>query len=260
MELGCILNWLDGNINIDPSFVGGDDYHLTIDSPCIDSGTDAGVYTDIDGEERPWGSGFDMGADEFVLTDCDSDDDGYDHPYCGGDDCDDSNLDTHPGAPEICDGKDNNCDGMVPADETDADGDGFRICEGDCDDNNPATYPGALETCDGQDNNCDEVVPEDEVDNDGDGAMICDGDCDDSDPTVYPGAPEICDFTDNNCDGAVDEGFDWDSDGWTGCGGDCDDSDSTIHPGAPDLKGDGIDQDCDGCDGVCPPCFIGSVT
>jgi parallel beta-helix repeat protein len=57
----------EGNINVDPLFVGGGDYHLTAGSPCIDVGTDAGVYTDIDGDPRPLGAGFDMGSDEYAA-------------------------------------------------------------------------------------------------------------------------------------------------------------------------------------------------
>ena len=54
-------------------------------------------------------------------------------------DCDDTEPRTHPGSIEWCDGEDNDCDGVVPADEADADGDGVRICagDGDCDDHDP---------------------------------------------------------------------------------------------------------------------------
>ena len=58
-----------GNIDADPLFADAAnfDFHLTEGSPCIDTGTDAGVYEDFEGDVRPWGDGFDMGADEFVV-------------------------------------------------------------------------------------------------------------------------------------------------------------------------------------------------
>jgi len=64
------LKWLEGNINIIPLFAGEGDYHLLLLSPCIDAGTDAGVYTDMDGQARPYGDGFDMGADEYRPLGC----------------------------------------------------------------------------------------------------------------------------------------------------------------------------------------------
>jgi N-acetylneuraminic acid mutarotase len=42
----------------------------------------------------------------------------------------------------------------------DADGDGYRNCDGDCDDSDLAVHPGALEVCDGKDNDCDGVIDE----------------------------------------------------------------------------------------------------
>ena len=57
-----------GNINSDPLFVGRNDYHLKAGSPCIDTGTGAGApSTDIDGDSRPQGAGFDMGSDEYLV-------------------------------------------------------------------------------------------------------------------------------------------------------------------------------------------------
>ncbi len=54
----------------DPVFTNPltDDYHLKFSSPAIDKGTDAGVYTDFEGDPRPSGFGFDIGYDEFVET------------------------------------------------------------------------------------------------------------------------------------------------------------------------------------------------
>jgi predicted outer membrane repeat protein len=49
-----------------PNFVNpaNDDYHIVPPSAAIDAGTDAGVYTDLDGNVRPIGGGFDIGAYE----------------------------------------------------------------------------------------------------------------------------------------------------------------------------------------------------
>ncbi|RMF85416.1 MAG: PASTA domain-containing protein, partial [Nitrospirae bacterium] len=44
--------------------------------------------------------------------------------------------------------------------------------------------------------------------------------------------------------------LDGDGDGYTPNQGDCNDADAAIHPGAPDPPGDGVDQNCDGADGV----------
>jgi len=48
----------------DPKFAF-DGYHLSLGSAAIDKGADAGVTVDIDGKTRPWGGGYDLGADEF---------------------------------------------------------------------------------------------------------------------------------------------------------------------------------------------------
>jgi putative cofactor-binding repeat protein len=57
-----------GSVNVrgDPSFVNpaGGDYHIRPGSAAIDAGVDAAVAVDIDGETRPLGSGYDIGADE----------------------------------------------------------------------------------------------------------------------------------------------------------------------------------------------------
>ena len=168
-------------------------------------------------------------------------------------DCDDADPESFPGAPEVCDGRNNDCDADVDEDAPDSqfwfrdnDGDGFGTsrfadftcspAEGyvaqssDCDDGEPTVYPGATEICDGLDNDCDEAIDVDAVDasawfsdNDGDGygddaslTFTCEvplggvsagGDCDDANSGIGPDAEEICgDGIDNNCDGAVGAG------------------------------------------------------
>jgi len=117
--------------------------------------------------------------DTFDLSACDLDEDGF-TPADG--DCDDGEENSFPGAAEICDAQDNDCDGTVPAGESDADGDGYLASADDCDDNSAAFNPGAPDICDDQlDQNCD-GADSTSADLDGDGVSSCDGDCDDNDP------------------------------------------------------------------------------
>jgi len=53
-----------------PAFVAPDagNYHIGPGSAAIDAGVNAGITTDIDGDPRPIGAGFDIGADEYVST------------------------------------------------------------------------------------------------------------------------------------------------------------------------------------------------
>jgi hypothetical protein len=61
-----------------------------------------------------------------------------------------------PTGSETCNGLDDDCDGVVPADEADADGDGQPTCAGDCDDADPNNFSGNTEQCgDAADNDCD---------------------------------------------------------------------------------------------------------
>ncbi len=165
----------------------------------------------------------------------------------GSQDCNDHDNQIYPGAPELCDGLDNDCDGVVPTDETDLDGDGWLPCALDCDDTDPNNFPGNTEVCDDQDNDCDEDIDENDQNVDGDPFSVCDGDCDDLDANNYPTNEEVCDGLDNNCvNGADEHDLDMDGDGvGSACGGDCDDSDWNNYPGNSEAC-DGQDNDCDG--------------
>jgi len=56
----------EGNLFCDPLFAGENDYHLLATSPAIDAGTAVDLQTDIEGTRRPQGSGYDIGAYEYV--------------------------------------------------------------------------------------------------------------------------------------------------------------------------------------------------
>jgi len=167
------------------------------------------------------------------LFGCDPKPDDTSSPDTGAPDCE-------PTA-EVCDGEDNDCDGIIDNDVmtdyyADADGDGYGA--GD-----------ATEACEPPSGTVEDST-----------------DCDDSDVTAYPGNEETCDGIDNNCDGAVDEGVtttfyaDSDGDGFGDVDGavesctlpadhvenseDCDDADPSISPAAHEFC-DAIDNDCD---------------
>ena len=202
-------------------YAGATELCDAVDSDC--DGTLVDDFEDTDGDGEP------------DCVDPDDDGDGVDDldEQAGGTDplADDSDGDGDPddtdcapldsavfdGADELCDGLDGDCDGVVPEDEADLDGDGVRPCDGDCDDLDPDVNPDTPEACDDVDQDCDGQVVDAWDDTDGDGVADCvdqddDGDgapdevdCAPLDPAVSTVAPELCgDGVDNDCDGERD--------------------------------------------------------
>ena len=319
-------------------------------------------YVEYDGDCDDDDTAFNPGATEDDCADpsdynCDGsvgyeDLDGDGYAAC--DDCDDGDITINPDGTEVCDGADNNCDGVIDDDAidqstwyADADGDGFgdrfdsvEDCyepsgytdnPADCDDDpitGPDVNPDEDEVCNGIDDNCDGVVDTDAIDQstyyadsdedgygdaastleaceepegyttdsddcddsdgalnlddlDGDGFSTCDDDCDDSVLTgaaSNPDEDEVCDDLDNDCDDSVDEDAtdaltfyaDGDEDGegdaastleacstpegYVANSTDCDDSDAALNTADSDADGfSTCDDDCDDATGTTYP-------
>ena len=211
------------------------------------SGLDApDWYQDLDGDGA--------GNAQQMIRYC-PDENGEGPPgYADNDeDCDDEDPARYQGNKEVCDGIDNDCDGLVDGENAeggllwspDFDGDGFPSSQNivyscvqpdeyfiareeemllDCDDSSASIKPGADEFCNGLDDNCDGLIDEDAVDTqnfysdvDGDGF----GDANDSVLACQAVA------------------------GWVDNPDDCNDNNANINPDASELC-NGLDDDCNG--------------
>ncbi len=212
----------------------------------------------------------DDGTEPAPSTPVDADGDGYTSDVDCDDRAGDSNGDgivdgyfTHPDAPEICDGLDNDCD--IAVDEglettgwyLDGDNDGYgtgeliQLCmspesgyskvDGDCNDADPDFHPGAEDIPgDGLDTDCDdETVPADTETED-----------EESEEEVEDAGSDTNSDTGSDTDSDTDVDTDGDNDGYTDAV-DCDEEDPEVFPGAEEVCGDGLDNDCAGGDAAC---------
>jgi len=105
-----------------------------------------------------------------------------------GDDCDDSTAAVNPGAIEICDGQDNDCDMLIDDEDDDVDVNTMETFYGDVDEDGYGDFLTPMDAC---------QIPPYTADNG--------EDCDDADANVNPGMLEVCNDVDDNCDTLVDE-------------------------------------------------------
>jgi hypothetical protein len=241
--------------------------YVSDSTDCDDHDDDVHPYATetCDGDDEDCDGTVDEDAADEATWYADSDGDGYGDAtstvescsvpsgYVADDnDCDDGDASINPAASDDCDGVDNDCDGLLDEDASDADtwyidvdGDGYgsttytvTACaqpsgyvsdSSDCNDLDSDIHPGGTEICDGVDQDCDGLVDEGATDlgtwyadSDGDGYgdassttagcaapsgyVADDTDCDDTDGGINPGATEVCNGVDDDCDGIADTG------------------------------------------------------
>jgi hypothetical protein len=236
---------LDG----DGFYLNGAESEVLCDSPETGFAQTAGDCDDENEDAFP-GAPEDACVDQLDL-DCDGVINYVDRDRDGASacfDCADTDPQIRPAARELCDGVDQDCDGVIDegAKRTfylDADSDGYgadavtsSACTaptgyvpnpGDCDDDNPGRNPAAVELCDGVDNRCDGNVDPPTALDASDWYMDADGDS-------YGATIGL---SERGCVAPAETG-------WADNNDDCDDDEELINPGADELC-DGFDNNCD---------------
>jgi hypothetical protein len=251
-EMKELCNGMDDNCNdeIDEGFL---DSNGDGTKDCMEPDSDGDAVFDYEDNCPNKANPGQQDYDQDGLGDkCDDDDDADGTPDV--DDCAPLDADIYPGAIELCNGKDDDCDGEIDEEFADENDNGEVDClEDDTDEDGLLDF----------DDNCIEIPnPEQEdFDEDGEGDA-CDEDDDDDgeldetdceplDGAIYPDAMEACNGIDDNCNDEIDEGF-----GEVTCGqGECVTAAMECVDGAPNecvpLEGtdelcDELDNDCDG--------------
>ena len=230
----------DGNAAINP---GADEVCNGADDDCDgdtdeDDALDASTwYADADGDGYGW--------TKMVSVAC-TQPKGY---AAEEGDCDDGDAAVNPGAAEVCNGTDDDCDGDTDSDALDA-STWYRDSDSD-------SYGDVANS----QISCDQPT----------GYVSDSSDCNDGNGDINPGETEICNSVDDDCDGdadsdAVDRSTFYLDDDLDGYGStdttqacflvaglslsdqDCDDTDDETHPGADEVCANATDNDCDGSD------------
>lgn len=264
-----VCNGIDDNCDevVDEGFADSNDDDV---ADCMeDDSDDDAIFDYEDNCPDAKNPGQEDSDDDGVGDACDDDDDGDGWPDAV--DCGPLNPLVFPDAIELCNGVDDDCNGLVDDGFADVNDNGVADCfefedsdgdgvwdEFDCAPDDPAVYPDAPELCNGIDDDCDEAIDEDLE------PQVCGvGACTNTVPACVAGeippcealdaaTQEVCDGLDNDCDGDTDEEL-----GETTCGdGLCQVTVANCEDGAPqpcvplDIAGiekcDGLDNDCDG--------------
>ena len=232
MRVRCAYNYVPTAETFCTTFSEGEteDYNIVVTAcPAVT------YYADVDGDT--------FGNAASPISSCTGAPAGY---VANNTDCNDANASVKPGATEICNAIDDDCDALIDEGLTflnyyvDADADGFG--------SSTATAVSS----------CSAVA----------GSVTNNSDCNDANASVKPGATEICNAIDDDCDASVDEGltvttYYADADGDTfgnnavstaTCGAppagyvmnntDCNDANASVKPGATEIC-NALDDDCD---------------
>ena len=217
----------DDDNDLDPDATDCDDANKTIYTGATESACDT-IDSNCNGKTDDGNGTLDTDLDgKFDCVDLDDDDDLT--PDLS--DCAPLDKNVHPGATDVCDLIDQDCDGNLVEAFTNTDGDTLPDCVdvdddgdgsldgADCQPLNKAVFPGAIEACDLIDSNCDtsyvdgfpnfdaDAEPDcTDADDDNDGSLDT-PDCNDADKTIFPGATELCDGIDSNCNSSLVDAF-----------------------------------------------------